>query len=70
MKLILIIYLAQYILNVFISTCSQYETEIVHILKKNIFLLVLVLQNLVCFTVTAQVNWNWADFESSVAIYG
>lgn len=45
-------------------------TEIVHILKKNIFLLVLVLQNLVCFTVTAQVNWNWADFESSVAIYG
>lgn len=44
--------------------------EIVQFLKKIYVFMVLVLQNLVCFTVTAQVNLNWADFESSVAVYG
>lgn len=44
--------------------------EVVHMLKKIYVFMVLVLQNLVCFTVTAQVKLNWADFESSVAVYG
>lgn len=67
----LMIYLAQYIpMFPFQHVVNVKLIEIVHILKKIYVFMVLVLQNLVCLTVTAQVNLNWADFESSVAVYG